>query len=353
MKSPYQLNRRESPDYQRFVAVLERRGDRSYVPFYEMIPNYFAELSGVEPPAKTDFRNDSPVYLETFDFYFRAMARMGFDLGIINPCGFKGFPGHHPGGKVQSGDGAITDWASFEAYTWPAASQINAELMEQTAAQAPEGMGVWTGGPAPFQTTMDELLGFERLALLTYDNPELVKAVADRVGSIMVDVVDICCSLPFIDGFNFCGDMGHKNGTMLSPETIREFFLPWHKRAVDAAHRHGKKIILHSCGNLAEIMPDIVACGFDGKHSYEDNIQPGILELHAEYGDRIALLGGIDVDFLCRASEARIRQRVRDTIDAMAPDGGYCLGSGNSIPDYVPIDKYWAMLDEGLKYGRR
>ena len=352
MRSDYQLHRREAPDHNRFLAVLERRGDRSYVPFFEMIPNYFAELSGVEPPPVLDFGNNSPHYLPTFAFYFQAMARMGFDLGIINLCGFRGFPGHHPGGKVQAGDGAIKDWASFEAYPWPSAAQINVELMGKTAALAPPGMGVWTGGPAPFQTTMDELLGFERLAMLIYDDPPLVKAVADKVGSIMVEVIDLSCSLPFIQGFEFCGDMGHKTGTMLSPASIREFFLPWHRRACQCAHRHGKKIILHSCGNLAAIMPDLVACGYHGKHSFEDTITPGILALHRQYGGDLALLGGVDVDFICRAPEADLRRRVRDYIDTMAPNGGYCLGSGNSIPGYVPLKKYWIVLDEGLKYGR-
>jgi uroporphyrinogen decarboxylase len=317
-----------------------------------MIPNYFPELSGLEPPPGLDFGNQSPRYLESFAFYFRAMARTGFDLGIINLCGFRGFPGRHPAGKIQASDGAISDWASFEAYRWPSASQIDVERMAATAALAPEGMGVWTGGPAPFQATMDELLGFERLAFSVYDNPDLVRAVADKAGSIMVEVIDLCCSLPFIQGFEFCGDMGHKTGTMLAPDTMRAFFLPWHRRACEAAHRHGKKIILHSCGNLAAIMPDLVACGYDGKHSFEDAISPGLGELHRQYGPKIALLGGVDVDFLCRAPEQEIRRRVRDTIDALAPGGGYCLGSGNSIPKYVPLENYWAMLDEGLKYGR-
>jgi len=317
-----------------------------------MIPNYFAELSGVEPPPVLDFGNTSPFYLPTFAFYFQAMARMGFDIGIINLCGFRGFPGRHPGGKVQAGDGAITDWASFESYPWPSAAQIDVEMMAATAALAPEGMGVWTGGPEPFQATMDELLGFERLALLSYDDPALVKAVVDKAGAIMMEVIELCCSLPFIQGFEFSGDMGHKTGTMLSPEMLREFFLPWHRRACAIAHQCGKKIILHSCGNLAEIMPDIVEFGYNGKHSFEDTITPGLLELHRLYGAKIALLGGVDVDFLCRASEEQIRRRVRDYIDAMAPNGGYCLGSGNSIPNYVPIEKYWAMLDEGLRYGR-
>lgn len=350
--TPYQLQRREAPDYRRFEQVLERKGDASYVPFFEMMPNYFAQLSGVEPPSVVDFGNNSPSYLPTFAFYFQAMARMGFDIGIINLCGFTGFHGWHPAGKVQAQDGTIRNWDDFERYAWPSADQIDVECMAATAQLAPEGLGVWTGGPAPFQVVMDELLGFESLSMLLYDDPELVRAVVDRVGAIMIKVIDLCCSLPFIRGFEFSGDMGYKTGTMLSPAALREYFLPWHRQACATAKRHGKKIILHSCGNLAEIMDDLVEFGYDGKHSFEDAITPGILDLHRQYGTRIALLGGVDVDFLCRASEQAIRQRVRDYITTLAPAGGYCLGSGNSIPDYVPIEKYWAMLDEGLKVGR-
>ncbi len=352
MTSRFQLHRREKPDYQQLVKVLERRGDASYVPFFEMMPNYFAELSGIEPPPVLDYSNTSPHFQATFGFYFQAMARMGFDFGIINLCGFTGFPGPHSAGKVQAGDGAIRDWADFERYPWPNAGQLNTDIMASTAKLAPEGMGVWTGGPAPFQATMDELLGFDRLAMMLYDDPALVKAVADKVGGIMVEVIDLCCSLPFIDGIDFCGDMGHKTGTMISPDSLREFFLPWHRKVVAAAHRHGKKIILHSCGNLAAIMDDIVECGYDGKHSFEDTITPGILDLHRQYGRKLALLGGMDVDFICRASEADLRRRVRLYIEKMGPDGGYCLGSGNSIPNYVPIEKYWILLEEGLKAGR-
>ena len=62
-----------------------------------------------------------------------------------------------------------------------------------------------------------------------------------------------------------------------------------------------------------------------------------------------ALLGGIDVDFLCRASEAEIRQRVRETLDE-CHSGGYCLGSGNSVANYIPVENYLAMMDEGRRY---
>jgi len=62
------------------------------------------------------------------------------------------------------------------------------------------------------------------------------------------------------------------------------------------------------------------------------------------------LLGGIDVDFLCRADEGQIRQRVRETLDACLPGGGYCLGTGNSVANYISLNNFLAMMDEGRRY---
>jgi uroporphyrinogen decarboxylase len=353
------LQRREAPDFQRFRRVLQRQGGRDYVPFFELCidPQVFEPLTGLAPPVELNFNPRSPVFTETFGYYMQCLARMGFDHATINMCGFAGFPHQKHGvdgtarGFEQAGDGVLRTEEDFAKYPWPAAEQIDVERMRQTAAQAPEGMGVLTGGPAPFQTMM-EIVGFDNLCLMLYEKPELFKAIADRIGAIMVAAADLCASLPFIQGFQLGGDMGYKTGTMLSPDDLRTYILPWHRKAVERIHAHGKLAILHSCGNLEAIMPDLIACGYDGKHSFEDAIEPGLLELHRRYGDRICLIGGVDVDFLCRADEAAVRRRVREYIDAMAPDGGYVLGSGNSIPDYCPVEKYWALLDEGLRYGR-
>jgi len=83
---------------------------------------------------------------------------------------------------------------------------------------------------------------------------------------------------------------------------------------------------------------------------WEDVIQP-ITEAKALYGDRIAVLGGIDMDLLARGTEAAVRARVREVLDACAPGGGFALGSGNTVANYVPVGNYLAMLDEGWRYG--
>ena len=55
------------------------------------------------------------------------------------------------------------------------------------------------------------------------------------------------------------------------------------------------------------------------------------------------------MDVLCRADEARIRERVRETVRICQPGGGFCLGTGNSVANYLPLDHYLVMLDEGRR----
>ena len=109
----------------------------------------------------------------------------------------------------------------------------------------------------------------------------------------------------------------------------------------------GKPFLWHSCGCIFSIMDDVIALGIDAKHSNEDVIAPyeRWIEL---YGSRIGLLGGIDVDLLCRKEPAEVFEVVLERgrrYRSMAR--GYALGSGNSIPDYVPVDGYLALVRAG------
>jgi uroporphyrinogen decarboxylase len=145
-------------------------------------------------------------------------------------------------------------------------------------------------------------------------------------------------------------DMGFRGGPLISPDDLREFVLPGHKLMAGLSHQAGRPYLLHSCGNLDLIMEDLIEMvGIDARHSFEDNIED-VTRANEKYGNRIAILGGIDVDFLCRSNEHEIRSRVRQTLDDCMPGGGYCLGSGNSIANYIPVDNYLAMLDEGRRY---
>ncbi|HIQ06277.1 MAG TPA: hypothetical protein EYH31_11450 [Anaerolineae bacterium] len=136
----------------------------------------------------------------------------------------------------------------------------------------------------------------------------------------------------------------------LSVDSVSELVLT-QAQIAECIHSHGRPVLLHSCGNLCQVMDDIIEdVKIDAKHSFEDTFLP-VTEAKRKYGDRIAILGGIDVDFLCRASEEQVREYVRKVIDICGPGGGYALGTGNSVANYIPVQNYLAMLDEGRHYG--
>jgi len=98
------------------------------------------------------------------------------------------------------------------------------------------------------------------------------------------------------------------------------------------------------------IMEDLITTvGIDGKHSFEDAIIPAV-EFQRRYGDRIATLGGVDINILAAASPQRVRAYTRSQISACAPRGRYAAGSGNSIPSYIPVENYLTMLDTALTW---
>jgi len=99
-------------------------------------------------------------------------------------------------------------------------------------------------------------------------------------------------------------------------------------------------------------MDEIIGAGFDGKHSFEDKIMP-VEEVYRRWGERITVLGGVDMDLLARGSEEAIRRRTREILEVCAARGtGYCLGTGNTAANYIPAERYLAMLDEGRRWNR-
>ena len=60
--------------------------------------------------------------------------------------------------------------------------------------------------------------------------------------------------------------------------------------------------------------------------------------------------GHVDIDLLSRGSEDEVRNKVRENIENAGYNGGYCVGSGNSVPEYVNYNNYLAMLDETKSY---
>ncbi|MGA2766663.1 MAG: uroporphyrinogen decarboxylase family protein [Spirochaetia bacterium] len=350
-----------SPDFGRLLTVLRRQGEPDRVPFIELFadPEVMSAVIGEEiaEPQPVDRSLRERNLLRTIRFWHQC----GYDYVPMWPTvslpirrtasGDTAALTHREREWQDESRGIINSWADFEAYPWPRPEVIDYFNLEFVSRHLPDGMKIIALGPGGQLEHIMWLMGYVPLAMSLEDDPALVQAVAEKVGEVLVTLYTTAAQIPNVGALWIGDDMGFKTATMVGPPDLRRFVFPWLTKIAGIAHERGVPFLLHSCGNLSQIMDELIdTVGIDAKHSFEDAIQP-VAEAKRLYGDRIALLGGADVDFLSRSTEDEVRAYTRRLIDQCAPGGGWALGTGNSVANYIPLANYLAMLDEGLKRG--
>jgi len=352
------------PDQDAFMRCLARDGTPSRVHNIELF------LDGEVSQAVWErFGLSVPRSADTFDSAMRRYVAIQRFLGYdFVRCGVEDMPWPmnrettadtaalaRAGGRsyIDEHRGPITSWAEFEAYPWPDPARAGTRALEWCEHNLPDDMCVVAGGGfGHIAEHLIWLMGYETICYALYDDRDLVRAISDRIVAVFAEVMRLVLQFPRVRATWGSDDLGHRSGTLLSPSDTREFILGGHKLMAQMSHAAGRPYMLHSCGNLAAIMDDLVDdVRIDAKHSFEDTIE-NVMDAKDTYGARIALLGGIDVDFLCTASPDAIRRRVNATLDKCMPGGGYCLGTGNSVANYIPLESYLVMLDAGRRWGR-
>jgi uroporphyrinogen decarboxylase len=360
MRSPFAVT--ITPDWEGLVRCIRREGTPRRVHFIELLMDAevqdaicerYGLLEGLDP-SDPFFDLQRLVAIQRFLGYdYVRYGLEGMEMPLHRSAVNDTAPLQRAGGRayMEEHRGPITNWQEFESYPWPDPERASTRGLEWFEANLPPDMCViGSGGFAHFAEYLTWLMGYETLCYALYDQRDLVAAISQRLIEMYRVVIRRMLQFERVKIIWGSDDMGFRSGTLISPRDLREFVLPGHKLMAQMAHEAGRPYLLHSCGNLKAIMPDLIDdVKIDAKHSFEDTIET-VIEAKEKYGDRIAVLGGIDVDFLCRADEAAVRQRVRQTLDRCLPGGGYCLGTGNSVANYIPLDNYLAMLDEGRRY---
>lgn len=346
---------KHEPDYRRMVQVLHNERP-DVLPLYEHIID--TRVVARIRDADITLRDTRPATLRHHYGHVCAFWReMTYDTISFEGCITTVLV---DGGALYGGrKGPIQSWENLEAYpfdrvekaywqTWGPHLDIIGECV-------PEGMRLIGGcGNGVFEILQD-LVGFESLSVMMYDDPELVDAILEQIKGLM----DRLWTRMLADyGALFCigrigDDLGFKTSTMVSPDTIRQLFLPVYRHLISRIHDAGKPFLMHSCGCIFAVMDDLIEAGINAKHSNEDQIAP-YSEWIDRYGDRIGLVGGVDVDRLCQTPPDVLRgEIIAEATEYRRRARGYALGSGNSIADYVPMEGYLAMIEAAKEIRRR
>ncbi|MCL2719713.1 MAG: hypothetical protein FWD47_00045 [Treponema sp.] len=323
------------PDFNNILKVLQRQTpDRPTLFEFFLNPPLYAFLAGCD---SSEF---SYPYVKV-EPVMSAFAAAGYDYATVHGSTFHFSTGQKDSEKTHSlNDGAvITGRESFDSYVWNDPDTFDYSAIKNVIPL--QGMKLMVCAPSGILENVIALCGYENLCIMTYEEPQLVYDIFEQVGSRLLRYYELSIKQKAVGILMSNDDWGFNTQTMLSPIDMRKYVFPWHKKIVELAHETGIPAVLHSCGNLNEIMDDIIDdLKYDGKHSYEDNILC-VEDAYRKWNSRIAILGGIDLNFVVSRTPAEIT--ARSCVMLELGKTGYALGTGNSVPDYVPWENYFAM----------
>jgi uroporphyrinogen decarboxylase len=152
------------------------------------------------------------------------------------------------------------------------------------------------------------------------------------------------------DGVFLGNDMGYKNHSLFSPAFYKELIFPSDKLMCDHFHNMDAKVILHSDGNITKLIPDIIKAGFDCIQPIEVKAGMDPVNIRKEYGDKIALWGGIDTRIISSNNFKESEKEIVEKFTVLKKEGGYIYQSDHSIPDNIGFLQYKNFLEIVNRY---
>lgn len=302
---------------ERFLATIERREvDRPACwlgfPDRKAIPGLLAEFGARDMAELKRILDDDvapvevPYHSPVSDAIFAAFDfRHGGTVDAEN--------------RTLTAEGCFADCenpAEVDNFDWPDPEKyIDPELCRAAVDALPAdkcAMGMmWS---AHFQDAL-AAFGMENAMVKMITNPEVYQAVDARLVDFYLRANRIFyeATRGRLNAVLIGNDMGGQNCLMLSPDMIRRFVLPGARRLIAQAHEYGLKVIYHSCGSIAPIIPDLIAAGVDAIHPIQALAAGMDAEtLHAAYAGQVSFCGGVDTQqLLVNGNQEEVRARVQ------------------------------------------
>ncbi|HSR31592.1 MAG TPA: uroporphyrinogen decarboxylase family protein [Anaerolineae bacterium] len=195
-----------------------------------------------------------------------------------------------------------------------------------------------------------QVMGLPAFAVAMRRDPDFVRRMVRYYETLYLAAVHAAADAG-MPGFVYSDDMGHKTGPQTSPRVLDEFFGPSLRRIADQAHQRGLKIIIHSCGNVSQLLDLFVACGFDGVHSLEPTAGMDLADVKRRVGDRMCVFGNLDIaHVLSHGTSQEVEQAVTGALRAAARDGGFIMAMTNSHHAVKVENTRW-MIEFTHRYG--
>ncbi len=188
------------------------------------------------------------------------------------------------------------------------------------------------------------LRGMEQLMMDMIENRSFAHELLDRITEYNLEQVALAVEHD-IDCVRFGDDWGSQSGLLMGPSLWREYVKPRIRRMYDAVHQAGKRVMIHCCGDVKAILPDLVEVGVDIFNPFQPEVMECI-ETKRAYQGRLSFYGGISVQrLLPYGTPGEVRSETRRLLRELGSGGGYIASPSHDIPSDVPAANIAAMLE--------
>jgi len=199
---------------------------------------------------------------------------------------------------------------------------------------------------------MNALCGHECVLVGMATDPDWIKDMCNVYAKATIEMLEMAYQqegLP--DGLWVWDDLGFKQRPFMSPGMYREIVFPAHKRLFDFAHGKGLPVVLHCDGLVESLIPSLIEAGINCLQPLEVKAGMDLLKIKKAFGDRIALIGGMDVRTLLSNDLDVVRRELEAKVLGAMAGGGYVLQVDHSVPDQVNYETYRYFIEKGLELG--
>ena len=197
-------------------------------------------------------------------------------------------------------------------------------------------------GPGLFERAW-ALCGFENYLAYVAGEPQFVEEMNERLAAYACQTIRHLAGMG-VDGIRIGDDWGLQKTLMMPPETWRRLFKPYYRRIYDAVHAAGCVVMIHSCGNITEILPDLIEIGVE----VVNPLQPESMDVaycQKTYGRSLTFWGGLgSQSTIPHGTPEDNRREARQMLKRFA-GGGYILAPAGAAPAETPAENIAAIVE--------
>jgi len=222
------------------------------------------------------------------------------------------------------------DWEAIKDRFTYSPDRFASDWLECCYGAREQGMAIAAPGGGGYGFPRN-LMGDLGLCLAYYEQPDLVHDIINTQTELLVAVSEEILSRAEVDVVNFWEDMAHKDGSMISPKTFREFSTPHYRRIIELYRSHGTRIFnVDTDGNVGGLIPLMLEAGVTAMLPFEVQAGNDITQVRKQYGQRLAIIGGINKLALTRDKRV-IDRELESKLPPMVQTGGYIAGLDHRV----------------------